>query len=112
MSKTSATLTYGLIASLTLIGIATPSPAALTTVGDYDFSNNAAPSGFTEFGDPTYSSGMVHLDGTGDYLQAVAPTTVTDNMVLEAIVSADTFGAFNFVGSISQANGANSGYGI
>lgn len=104
-----------LIAALALLcglGWSVPADAVLTTVGDWDFADNMAPAGFTEFGDPTYAGGKLLLDGVGDYIQAPAPTTASDNMVLETIVSADAFGAFNFSASISNADGSNTGYGI
>lgn len=109
MKNLKLTLTVFAIAA---IALAPAANAAITVVADYDFADNMAPTGFTEFGDPTYAGGKLLLDGTGDYIQATAPTTVTDNMVLEAIVSADVFGTFNFAVSISQADSLNTGYGL
>lgn len=90
----------------------TNASATLNVAGDYDFADNQAPAGFTEFGNPTYADGKLLLDGDGDYLQAPAPSNQTNNMVLEAIVSASAFGAFNFAASISNEFGAAGGYGL
>ncbi len=95
-----------------LVGMTTTAGAQLITVADYDFADDQAPVGFAEFGDPTYVDGQLVLDGAGDYIQAVAPTVATDNVVLETIVSAETFGVFNFTASITNADGSNSGYGV
>lgn len=107
-------------------GVSTPSdttqvttdstpPSQLNVIADYDFADNQAPAGFSEFGNPTYANGRLVLDGNGDYLQlSPAPlgSSTNDNFVLEAIVNATSLGAFNFVVSISNHNGANTGYGI
>ena len=92
-----------------------PPPSKLVTVADYDFENNRAPAGFQSFGAPKYKAGKLVLDGKVDYLQlkpAPIGRNIDDNFVLEFIVDAHSFGDFNFVGSIGNANGANRGYGI
>jgi len=101
-----------LLAAFVLFLFADTVNAALVVVGDYDFANNQKPAGFTENGDPTYSGGKLLLDGTGDYIQIGAPTTAVNDVVLEAIVSANAVGTFNFAASISNANKTNSGYGV
>lgn len=87
-------------------------PRRLMVVADWDFGDDKAPAEFSIIGNPHFVDGMLRLNGTGDFLQAPAPTSATDNFVLEAIVSANAFGTFNFVVSVSNANGTNSGYGL
>lgn len=89
------------------------SHAALTVVGDYDFSGNQTPAEFSEFGSPTYANGKLLLNGS-TYIQAPSPLadSVSDNFVLEVIANANSFGGFNFVTSISPASGANFGFGV
>lgn len=88
---------------------ASPAWATITTVADYTFNNNAAPSGFTAIGTPTYSGGQLILDGASA-LEIATPLTATDNFGLEAIVTPSTFDAFNF--AVANHDGANRGAGI
>ena len=83
-----------------------------TTIADWSFTDNQTPGGFYVYGDPSYIDGKLLLDGDGDYLQASAPATITNNIVLETIVDAHSTGSFNFAVSISKADGSNSGYGL
>ena len=89
-------------------------PSSLDVLGDWDFADNQTPSGFTEFGNPSYSGGQLVLDGSGDYIQIASPISAAenDNFVLEMIASADAIGAFNFIATVAPANGSNAGYGV
>lgn len=93
------------------------SQAALTVVADFDFSTFAdgtgdfAANGLTAFGDATVTSGQLVLDGTGDYLQSSTFTSAPDNFVLETVVDASSFGAFNFTAALNTG-GVNNGGGV
>ena len=107
-------ITTAITATIALAMIFTASTsthAALSVVADYDFDNNAAPAGFTDFGTPTYAGGQIVLNGTSGLSNVATPLSATDNFVIEAIVNATSFAGFDFVVA-NSVGAANSGYGI
>ena len=107
-----STLSTTALLTICLVG---SSQAALTVAGDFDFSSNSTPAGFTETGTPTYAGGQLILDGNS-YLQGADPLAgATDNYVVEAIVTATTFNSFDFAFARNDpagANGGNNGQGM
>lgn len=93
------------------VGVLAVSPvcATITTVADYTFNDNAAPSGFTVIGTPTYNGGQLVLDGASA-LEIATPLTATDNFGMETIVTPSAFDSFNF--ALSNTDGANRGVGL
>lgn len=101
--------------SNTAVTMATIIPSALTVVNDWPFSDNATPAGFTENGNPTYANGQLQLDGD-DWLSSADPLSgATDNYVVEGILTASAFNAFDFGFArrdIGGPNGGNNGQGL
>jgi hypothetical protein len=99
-----------LVAAVELFVVAS-GEASILVVKDYTFDNNLLPEGFTAVGTgtPTFQNGSLSLDGTAA-IEVATPLKAIDNFGIEAVVTASSFDAFNFV--VSNHNGANKGVGL
>lgn len=83
--------------------------SALVPVADYTFDDASSLVPFTQTGTPTVSGGQLQLDGAS-YLEIADPLAgATDHYVVEAIVTATSFGVFDFAFARNDPLGANAG---
>ncbi len=106
MSRLNKFAAFAGMSSLLLVGSA---DAALTVVADYTFDDPNALLPFTITGSPIVVGGQLGLDG-GSYLEIVDPLGgATADYVVEAIVTAESFDAFDFLFARNDPAGAGSG---
>ncbi len=97
------------LVALSCLVAAGRSGATLTVVVDYTFDDASDLAPFTQAGTPSVVGGQLVLDGNS-YLEIADPLGgATDNYVVEAIVTASTFDAFDFIFARSDPGGPNAG---
>lgn len=97
-----------------LIGVFAAGSAhgAITVLQHYTFNDNSIPAGLTvQAGTASFSGGQLVLDGS-TWLAGPSGVTTGDNFGFETIVTASSFDAFDFPGSLTPASTANQGVSL